>query len=61
MGQWSGQPAQLLTSQVRLFYQVRQEYSIAKAVTELSFNPRPPAQALAEAFAYLERRALAAH
>lgn len=59
--QWTGKPAPLLTSQVRLFYEVRQEYSIAKAITELGFNPRPPGQALAEAFAYLERRALEAH
>ena len=52
----TGRPAQLLRSQVRLFYNVRQEYSIAKAITELGFTPRPPKQALAQAFAYLERQ-----
>jgi dihydroflavonol-4-reductase len=54
--QLTGQPAQLMVSQVRLFHNVRQEYSIAKARNELGFNPRPPQQALREAFAYLDRR-----
>lgn len=52
----TGQPAQLMCSQVRLFHNVRQEYSIAKARSALGFNPRPPQQALREAFAYLDRR-----
>lgn len=52
----TGQPAQLMQSQVRLFHGVRQEYCIAKARAELGFNPRPPQQALREAFAYLDRR-----
>ncbi len=56
--QLSGQPAQLMCSQVRLFHNVRQEYNIAKAKVELGFNPRPPQQALREAFAYLDRRAV---
>jgi dihydroflavonol-4-reductase len=49
----SGRPAQLLTSQVRLFHQVRQEYSIAKAQRELGYQPRPPEQALQETFKQL--------
>lgn len=56
--QLSGQPAQLMCSQVRLFHNVRQEYSITKARTALRFNPRPPQQALREAFAYLDRQPL---
>lgn len=54
--QLTGQPAQLLVSQVRLFHGVRQEYSIAKAQAELGYRPRPPAQALREAFAFLQQR-----
>ncbi|WP_082143260.1 NAD-dependent epimerase/dehydratase family protein [Pseudomonas fildesensis] len=54
----TGKPAQLMLSQVRLFHNVRQEYSIAKARAELGFNPRPPQQALREAFAYLDRQPL---
>lgn len=54
--QLGGKPAQLLVSQVRLFHNVRQHYSIAKAKAELGFSPRPPQQALREAFAYLDRR-----
>lgn len=52
----TGQPARLMQSQVRLFHGVRQEYNIDKAKAELGFNPRPPQQALREAFAYLDRR-----
>ena len=52
----TGQPAQLMCSQVWLFHGVRQEYNIDKAKVELGFNPRPPQQALREAFAYLDRR-----
>ena len=54
--QLTGKPAQLLLSQVRLFHNVRQEYSIVKAKTELGFNPRPPEEALMSAFVYLGRR-----
>lgn len=54
--QLTGQPAQLLVSQVRLFHGVRQEYSIAKARVELGYRPRPPEQALREAFAFLQQR-----
>lgn len=54
--QLTGTPAQLLLSQVRLFHDVRQEYSIVKAKTELGFNPRPPEEALASALVYLDRR-----
>lgn len=54
--QLTGRPAQLLVSQVRLFHGVRQEYSSAKARAELGYRPRPPEQALREAFAFLQRR-----
>lgn len=56
--QLTGQPAKLLVSQVRLFHGVRQEYSIAKARAELGYRPRPPAQALREAFEFLHHRAV---
>lgn len=52
----TGRPAQLLVSQVRLFHGVRQEYSITKARAELGYRPRPPAQALREAFEFLRQR-----
>ncbi|OWP73456.1 NAD-dependent epimerase/dehydratase family protein [Pseudomonas sp. K2I15] len=55
--QWTGTPAQLLLSQVRMFWGVRQEYSILKAKTELGFNPRPPEEVLRSAFGYLQSRA----
>jgi dihydroflavonol-4-reductase len=55
--QWTGRPAQLLLSQVRMFWGVRQEYSILKAKTELGFNPRPAEAALRSAFVCLQRRA----
>lgn len=54
----AGRPALLLVSQVRLFHDVRQEYSIAKARTELGYRPRPPAQALREAFDFLRQRSV---
>lgn len=56
LAQLTGRPAKLLVSQVRLFYGVRQEYGIAKARAELDYAPRPPAQALREAFAFLSQR-----
>ena len=52
----TGKPAELLVSQVRLFYGVKQEYSIAKAQAELGYCPRPPEQALKAAFGYLRDR-----
>ncbi|MCP3751628.1 NAD-dependent epimerase/dehydratase family protein [Pseudomonas sp. SBB6] len=54
----TGRPAQLLLSQVRLFHDVRQEYSIAKARRELGFSPRSPDDSLRSAFSYLGRRAI---
>ena len=54
--QLTGRPAKLLASQVRLFHGVRQEYSIAKARAELGYRPRPPAEALREAFEFLHQR-----
>lgn len=52
----TGRPAELLASQVRLFHGVSQEFSSAKAGAELGYRPRPPEQALREAFRYLQER-----
>lgn len=52
----TGQPAELLLSQVRMFYGVRQRYCIDKAVDELGYQPRPPQEALRQAFEYLLAR-----
>jgi dihydroflavonol-4-reductase len=54
--QLTGKPAQLLVSQVRMFHEVRQEYSLVKAKAELGFNPRPPEEVLRSALVYLGRR-----
>ncbi|MCW2291082.1 MULTISPECIES: NAD-dependent epimerase/dehydratase family protein [Pseudomonas] len=48
-----GKPAELLRSQVRMFYGVQQRYSIEKAVTELGYQPRPAQEALIQAFTHL--------
>ena len=53
---YSQQPAELLRSQVQMFYGVRQEYCIDKASTELGYQPRSPHDALRQAFAYLLAR-----
>jgi dihydroflavonol-4-reductase len=53
---FSGRPAELLLSQVRMFYGVPQEYCIDKAINELGYQPRPPQLALQQAFAYLQQR-----
>ncbi len=52
----TGQPAELLPSQVRMFHGVRQRYCIDKAVDELGYRPRPPQDALRQAFEYLLSR-----
>jgi dihydroflavonol-4-reductase len=52
----SGKPADLITSQVALFYGVRQEYDSSKARNELGYAPVSPQQALLETFRYLELR-----
>lgn len=52
----TGQPAELLPSQVRMFHGVRQRYCIDKAVDELGYRPRPPQEALRQAFEYLLTR-----
>ncbi len=52
----TGTPANLLVSQVRMFYGIKQEYSIAKARDELGYRPKPPEEALRMAFAYLSER-----
>ena len=53
----SGKPADLIKSQVQLFYGVKQEYDISKSKRELGFSPRPPQQALLAAFSYLDQKA----
>lgn len=52
----TGNPAELLRSQVRLFYNVRQEYDISKAKQDLGFKPRSPEEAIREALAFLRAR-----
>lgn len=49
-------PAELLVSQVHVFYGVRQLYCIYKAVNELGYQPRSPQDALIQAFAHLLAR-----
>ncbi|KAI2680203.1 NAD-dependent epimerase/dehydratase family protein [Pseudomonas sp. TNT3] len=53
---YTGQPAELLRSQVRMFYGVRQVYCIDKAINELGYQPRSPQHALRQAFEYLLAR-----
>jgi dihydroflavonol-4-reductase len=53
---YTGKPAELLRSQVRMFYGVQQRYCIDKAVTELGYQPRPAQEALAQAFMHLLAR-----
>jgi dihydroflavonol-4-reductase len=53
---YTGRPAELLLSQVRMFYGVQQQYCIEKAVTELGYQPRPAQQALTQAFTHLLAR-----
>lgn len=50
---YTGQPAELLSSQVRMFYGVQQVYCIDKAINELGYQPRPPQDALTQAFEHL--------
>lgn len=52
----TGQPAELLPSQVHMFHGVRQRYCIDKAVDELGYRPRPPQEALRQAFEHLLTR-----
>ena len=52
----SVQPAELLRSQVQMFYGVPQQYCIDKARHELGYQPRSPHDALTQAFAYLLTR-----
>lgn len=53
---YTGRPAELLVSQVQMFYGVRQLYCIDKAVNELGYQPRSPQDALTQAFAHLLAR-----
>ncbi|WP_447903004.1 NAD-dependent epimerase/dehydratase family protein [Pseudomonas serbica] len=53
---YTGQPAQLLLSQVQMFYGVHQVYCIDKAINELGYRPRSPQNALKQAFAHLLAR-----
>ena len=52
----TGKPADLLVSQVRMFYGIKQEYDITKAESELGYRPRSPEAALSLAFEYLKTR-----
>ena len=52
----NAQPAELLRSQVQMFYGVPQEYCIDKARSELGYQPRSPHDALTQAFAHLSAR-----
>ena len=52
----TGKPADLLVSQVRMFYGIKQEYDITKAESALGYCPRSPEQALSSAFEYLKTR-----
>ncbi len=52
----TGKPADLISSQVQLFYGVKQEYDISKAQRELGFAPRSSKSALMDTFQYLENR-----
>ena len=51
----SGKPADLVRSQVKLFYGVKQEYDISKAKRDLGYAPRRPMKTLIETFQYLEK------
>lgn len=53
---YTGQPAQLLISQVQMFYGVHQVYRIDKAINELGYRPRSPQDALEQAFMHLLSR-----
>jgi len=53
---YTGQPAELLLSQVQMFYGVLQVYCIDKAINELGYQPRSPQNALKQAFAHLLAR-----
>ncbi|ETX12178.1 nucleoside-diphosphate sugar epimerase [Marinomonas ushuaiensis DSM 15871] len=52
----TGKPAELISSQVSMFFNVKQEYNISKARTELGYNPKSSHDALVETFKYLEQR-----
>lgn len=52
----TGQAPGLLSSQVRLFHGVRQQYDCRKAAAELGWRPRSPAQALAAGFRWLQQQ-----
>lgn len=52
----SGKPAELIRSQVSMFYKVRQEYSISKAAAELGYTPKSPHAALIDTFNHLAKR-----
>jgi dihydroflavonol-4-reductase len=55
---FDGKPADMINSQIHLFYGVKQEYNISKAKRELGFSPRSDINALKAAFTYLEHKAL---
>jgi len=52
----TGKAPMLMRNQVSLYYGTEMTLNIDKAQAELGFNPRPPEQAIREAFAYLQGR-----
>ncbi|GAB3487168.1 NAD-dependent epimerase/dehydratase family protein [Marinomonas epiphytica] len=52
----TGKPAELIASQVTMFFNVKQEYDISKARKELGYKPKTPHDTLVDTFKYLENR-----
>ncbi|MEP0071539.1 MAG: NAD-dependent epimerase/dehydratase family protein [Marinomonas sp.] len=52
----TGKPAELIASQVTMFFNVKQEYDISKARKELGYQPKTPHDTLVDTFKYLENR-----
>ncbi len=52
----TGKPAELIASQVTMFFNVKQEYDISKARKEFGYQPKTPHDTLVYTFKYLENR-----